>query len=126
MEARSRSPLVAGLLGCLVPGAGHVYAGRPGRGLRFFMALGLLFGLGVAMHARLLPPGGLEDPLGLLRCAAQVAIGLPYGLARWLVDPMGLPMDPGYDYGNTFTEVAGLLNVLVILDAWDTAAGRRA
>jgi hypothetical protein len=30
---------------------------------------------------------------------------------------------PSYEYGNTFTAVAGLLNVLVILDALDTARG---
>jgi hypothetical protein len=30
-----------------------------------------------------------------------------------------------YEYGNTFTEVGGLLNILVILDAHDTALGRR-
>ena len=30
-----------------------------------------------------------------------------------------------YEYGNTFTAVAGLLNILVILDAYDTARGRK-
>ena len=30
-----------------------------------------------------------------------------------------------YEYGNTFTAVAGLLNILVILDAHDTAVGRK-
>ncbi len=28
-----------------------------------------------------------------------------------------------YEYGNTFTAVAGLLNILVILDALDIARG---
>ena len=30
-----------------------------------------------------------------------------------------------HEYGNTFTEVGGLLNILVILDAYDTAVGRK-
>ena len=30
---------------------------------------------------------------------------------------------PTYEYGNTFTAVAGLLNILVLLDALDTARG---
>jgi uncharacterized protein DUF6677 len=30
-----------------------------------------------------------------------------------------------FEYGNTFTAVAGLLNILVILDAYDTALGRK-
>ena len=32
-------------------------------------------------------------------------------------------VSPSYEYGNTFTAVAGLLNILVVLDALDTARG---
>jgi hypothetical protein len=31
-----------------------------------------------------------------------------------------------FEYGNTFTAVAGLLNILVMLDAYDVAVGRKA
>jgi len=53
-----------------------------------------------------------------------MAIGLPYLAAR------GLGFDGDvrsvtFEYGNTFTAVAGLLNILVILDAYDTALGRK-
>ena len=30
-----------------------------------------------------------------------------------------------YEYGNAFAIVAGLLNMLVVLDAWDIAEGRK-
>ncbi len=30
-----------------------------------------------------------------------------------------------YEYGNAFLIVAGLLNMLVVLDAWDIAVGRK-
>jgi hypothetical protein len=30
-----------------------------------------------------------------------------------------------YEYGNTFAIVAGLLNMLVVLDAYDIAEGRK-
>jgi hypothetical protein len=30
-----------------------------------------------------------------------------------------------YEYGNAFVIVAGLLNMLVVLDAWDVAEGRK-
>ena len=30
-----------------------------------------------------------------------------------------------YEYGNTFLIVAGLLNMLVVLDAYDIALGRK-
>jgi len=30
-----------------------------------------------------------------------------------------------YEYGNAFLIVAGLLNMLVVVDAWDIALGRK-
>jgi hypothetical protein len=30
-----------------------------------------------------------------------------------------------YEYGNTFLIVAGLLNLLVVCDAWDFVTGRK-
>jgi hypothetical protein len=30
-----------------------------------------------------------------------------------------------YEYGNAFLIVAGLLNLLVVIDAYDTAVGRK-
>ena len=47
-------------------------------------------------------------------------------LARALGFEDGSVVSVTYDYGNTFTAVAGLLNSLVVLDAYDTALGRRA
>lgn len=115
------------LLGALVPGLGHVYLGRYVKGFVFLGALGALFVLGVAMDARLQLYFGFEDPLALLRSIAQVGIGLPYFLARGLGYGEALALIPSvtHEYGSTFTEVAGLLNVLVVLDAFDTAIGRR-
>ena len=91
----------------------------------YFTCLIALFVLGVAMDARLQAYVGLEDPLALLRSVAQMAIGLPYFLARALGFAAGDVKALTHEYGNTFTEVGGLLNVLIILDAYDTASGRR-
>jgi len=30
-----------------------------------------------------------------------------------------------YEYGNAFLIVAGLLNMLIVIDAWDIALGRK-
>jgi hypothetical protein len=113
-------------LAWLVPGAGHFYLRRFGKGLIFVGAIGALFCLGVAMDARLQFHFGLDDPLSVLRSLAQVAIGLPYFVARQLGLDAGQVTSPLHEYGNTFTEVGGLLNVLVLLDALDTAQGRKA
>ena len=123
-------------MGLLLPGAGHLYLGRKGKGFLFLGAIGAMFVLGLAMDARLQMYLGLDDPLSFLRSLAQMAVGLPYFLARYLgpslapllgwAPGLGPITSPTFEYGNTFTEVGGLLNILVLLDALDTALGRRA
>ena len=117
--------VVACLFAWLLPGAGHLYLGRNVKGATLLATILLLFVVGVAMDARLQFYVGLEDPLALLRSAAQMAMGLPYVIARGLGFQAGDVTSTLHEYGNTFTEVGGLLNVLVILDAHDTARGRR-
>ena len=113
------------LLAWLLPGAGHLYLGRPRKGLLLMVAVGALFVFGVALGARLQMYFGLDDPLALLRSLAQVGMGAPYFVARWLGYEAGRITAVTHEYGNTFTEVSGLLNVLVILDAYDSAIGRK-
>ena len=125
-ETRSAGALPACILAWLVPGAGHLYLGRVGKGLVLLGAIGGLFVLGLAMDARLQMYFGLDDPLSFLRSLAQMAIGLPYFAVRYLGLDSGQVTSPAHEYGNTFTEVGGLLNVMVILDALDTALGRKA
>ena len=124
-ETQKRSALPACLLAWLVPGAGHLYLGRTSRGLLFMGLIGTMFILGVAMDARLQFYMGLEDPLAFFRSAAQIAIGLPYVIARSIGFGPGDVRSVVHEYGNTFTEVGGLLNILIVLDAYDVAHGRR-
>lgn len=112
------------LFAWLVPGAGHFYLRRPGKGLVFLVAIGALFVLGVAMDSRLEMNLGLDDLLASLFSLAQMAIGLPYLIARG-IGMGGDVRSVTFEYGNTFTAVAGLLNILVVLDAYDTAVGRK-
>ncbi len=121
----ARSPRVACFLAWLLPGAGHLYLGRRTKGLIFLGVLGVLFVLGVLMHSRLQLYLGFEDPLALLFSVAQMAVGLPYFEARVLGFEAGEVTAVTYEYGNTFTAVAGLLNILIVLDAYDTAVGRK-
>ena len=59
---------------------------------------------------------GVDDDLG---------IGLVYFLAGPLGYGAGKVTAVTYEYGNAFLIVAGLLNLLVILDAYDVARGRK-
>jgi hypothetical protein len=128
-EARPTAAIPACILAWLVPGAGHLYLKRYGKALVFFACLGALFVLGVAMNARLEPPRMdqvLDDILASLFSLAQMAVGIPYFVVRGAHLDTALVTSPTFEYGNTFTAVAGLLNVLVILDAYDVAVGRKA
>ena len=120
-------PWFAGLAGLLMPGAGHALARCRGRAAIYFICTLGLFCFGVLYGARLQFHIGFDDPLAVVRSTAQVVVGAPYFLARLL----GLGQDPAliirstFEYGSTFTEVAGLLNILVAIDAFDIAAGRK-
>jgi hypothetical protein len=117
--------LAACVLGLLLPGLGHALLGRLRKGGLFCACLLGMFGTGLLLQARLQPYLGLDDPLSVLRSGAQMAVGLPYLLARSFGCANGNITAVTHEYGNTFTEVAGLLNVLVVLDAYDVALGRR-
>jgi hypothetical protein len=127
----SSHAFAAGLLAWVFPGLGHLYLRRFGKALVLMGAILALFVLGVVMDSRLAVNAGLEDPLALLFSLAQMGIGAPYVAARYLgfggpenaVELVRLVKSPSYEYGNTFTAVAGLLNILVVLDALDTARG---
>lgn len=120
-------PWFAGLAGLLMPGAGHALAKCRGRAAVYFVCTLGLFCFGIVYGARLQFHIGFDDPLAVVRSTAQVVVGAPYFLARLL----DLGQDPNlitrgtFEYGSTFTEVAGLLNILVALDAFDIAAGRK-
>jgi hypothetical protein len=124
--ARPEAAVPACIIGWLVPGAGHAFLGARRRGAFFFLALLALFGLGLSMDARLALYAGLDDPLAVVIGAGQMAIGMPYFLARALGFAAGDVRSATFDYGVAFTSTAGLLNVLVVLDVADIALGRKA
>jgi hypothetical protein len=124
-DTRLHLALPACLFAWLLPGGGHLFLGRHRRGLTLLAALTALFGLGLGMHARLDVRLGLDDPLALLVSLCQMATGSLYLLGRALGLAEGRVEASTYEYGNTFTAVAGLLNLLVILDAYDVARARK-
>ena len=125
VAARPAAAVPACLLAWLLPGAGHLYLRRTGKGLIFLGAIGALFVLGLVMDSRLQMTVGLDDILASLFSLAQMAIGLPYFAARMMGYEAGRVTSVTFEYGNTFTAVAGLLNILVVLDAYDIAVGRK-
>ena len=107
-----------------IPGAGHLWFGRRSKGIVFLVALPLMFALGLAMHGRLFP-FNFSEPLVGLAALADFGIGLVYFSAAAVGYGAGDVLAVTYEYGNAFLIVAGLLNMLVVIDAYDIALGRK-
>jgi hypothetical protein len=123
-QAQSGGLVLLCLASWAVPGAGHLWLGRRTKGLVFLIALPLMFTIGLAIHGRLFP-FDLSDPLVCLEAIADLAIGVPYFIAAALGHGQGDVRAVTYEYGNAFLVVAGLLNLLVVIDAYDVAMGRK-
>jgi hypothetical protein len=155
LEVDLRDPRLAAFLAWLLPGLGHMYQGRTGKGVLFFVCIvgtffyGLYIGgghvvyastpnlltrwqsfcqLGVglpAMPAAVQALAGDNAPLGdFMRQpemrgdfrstdAAGNQVIHPDEMAKWNHDNGDY-----FDIGTVFTVIAGLLNVLVIYDAY--------
>ena len=48
-----------------------------------------------------------------------------YFVLRYLLGYHGDLVSPGFEYGSAFILTAGLMNLLLVLDAWDHARGRK-
>jgi hypothetical protein len=83
-----------------------------------------MFVIGLLLHGRIFP-FELGEPLVALAAAADLGAGAPWIVARMLDAGAGVVTATTYEYGNTFLIVAGLLNALVVLDAFDIAMGRK-
>ncbi len=54
-----------------------------------------------------------------------MGMGVPYFLLRLVFGYHGDLLSATYEYGSAFLLTAGLMNLLVVLDAWDIAHGRK-
>lgn len=126
---------LAVLAAWLVPGAGHLALGRYGRAALFFVTIVGAFVLGVSLNGHLYWPTPDTssffhfDLITVLWFFAEVGSGLCYVVSYAVGLGMApLPQaaaSPTFEYGNTFMFLAGLLNYLVIHDAFDIGAGRK-
>jgi TM2 domain-containing membrane protein YozV len=120
-EADGRSPVAALVLGWILPGAGHAYAGRWGKGVLFFLCItGLVVaGLVLADGTNVLPER--------LWYAAQVCAGGPAvaltPVSQYIARQGPIDWaDPLHEMGTLYTAVAGFLNLLVMMDAYTRLA----
>jgi hypothetical protein len=116
--------LAACVAGALVPGLGHAVLRKWDRALVFLGTISLMFALGLLLDGRLFNPD-FSDLFSALKFFAEAGNGAAYWLC-WLRGlGGGEPTAYTYDFANVFIYTAGLLNMLVILDAFDIAQGRK-
>lgn len=135
------------LLAWLIPGAGHFYLGKRKRALVFFLVIVATFFLGVLNDGRSYLMDR-EQPLSYLATLTNVATG-PLELisreatyhsvvyvmpadesdpeaARLLGEMRKKVRSVTGEYGTTYVLAAGLMNILLILDAFDISIRRKA
>jgi hypothetical protein len=83
-----------------------------------------MFVFGLWLQGRLFPIQ-ISQPLVALAALADMGIGVPFFVARQAGAGAGRVIAWTYEYGNAFLIVAGLMNMLVVLDAFDVAQGRK-
>lgn len=116
--------VVAVLSAWLVPGMGHIYLKRRLRGLVFFALVlaSLLIGCWLDGNLYRVVPG---QPLSILATLGSMGMGFPYFLLRYGLHYEGDVRGASYEYGTAFLLTAGLMNLLLVLDAWDIVRGKK-
>lgn len=116
-------PWLTGFLAWLVPGLGHAFLGRRGRGLFFFAVILAALLIGVAIDGRL--PWHFDgSPLAMLATLGALGSGLPCLILHFGFGYQGDMTAAGFEYGGAFILSAGLMNLLLVLDAWDIVWGK--
>jgi len=115
---------VACVLAAFVPGLGHAVLRKWDRALVFFTAITLMFFIGIGLKGRVFGPD-FVDLFSVLKFLADAGSGLLYWGALIQGIGPGEPTAYTYDFGNVFIYAAGLLNMLVVVDAFDIARGRK-
>ena len=122
---RSSLPVLALLLGWLVPGAGHMLLGKWWRGLLLFAAIISMYIIGLGLIGKIYLPntGEVLDMLGFV---GELGMGLLYFLARWVGWGGTAAATTLNDYGSKYLVACGLLNLIAAVDAHSLASGRKA
>ena len=108
----------------LVPGGGHLMLGKRVRAVVFFIVIMTAVTVGCLLQGnlyRILP----NQPLTILATLGSMGSGTPYFALRFLLGYQGNVVAPGYEYGSAFMLTAGLMNLLLVLDVFDIARGRK-
>lgn len=126
-EIELRNPILAAILAWMVPGLGHVYQGRIGKAFLFFFCVMGLFLLGTHLGSNRVVYYRWDRKEWSWPYLAQAGVGIAavpaffrtMDPAKWDVELDDLHRAGKIvDIARIFTMIAGLLNLLVIYDAF--------
>ena len=140
-ELNLRNRHLAALLAWLIPGAGHYYQRRYFKSAVFFLCIMSSFLIGMFVAGGRCVYASWNQTEKRWQYGLQAGIGLPAmpamfqawrqrnGLKPWgtfmvapantdVLDDWNKDMASGFDMGTLYTMIAGLLNVLVVFDAY--------
>jgi hypothetical protein len=122
-EAGSKALLVPAVA-WLIPGAGHLMQKRWIRGFLLMGSIVAMFVMGLAMDGKIYNPnaGDLLDILGFIGDLGAGGLYIAGRLFDWGSTAITYA---GADYGTKFIVVAGLLNVMSVVDAYHIAIGKK-
>jgi len=108
----------------LIPGLGHILQKRYVRGVLLMLAVCIMFFAGLGMQGKVYSfnTGDLLDILGFV---GDIGTGVLYFLARAMDWGAGNIHRAVADYGTKYIVVAGLLNVIAVVDAYHIAIGKK-
>jgi hypothetical protein len=114
--------IAAAVCAWIVPGLGHAMLRRWPKAIAYFLAVGILAVVGLTMRGDVLPASS-QDAFDRLGFVADLGTGGYYFFSKTL-EPSG-PDDSkaSGDYGTRIFAAAGVLNFLIILEAYEI--GRR-
>jgi len=123
-RAGAPKTFAACIAGACIPGMGHALLRKWDRAIVFFASISVMLLIGIMLNGRLFSPA-FGDFFPTLKFLAEAGLGLFYWIPYLIGIGPGDPTAYTYDYANVFIYVAGLLNMLVIVDVFDIALGRK-
>ncbi len=132
-EAAPAHAWLMGTVGWFFPGLGHLLQGKWIRAVLLGGAVWVCFLTGLSMGGHMFSITGSEQGSSALLqftpMIANVGTGVLYivcwGMGVGFSDDSLQAARATYEYGNTFLLIAGLLNYLSMLDAFDISARRK-
>lgn len=119
-------PAVA--LAWLIPGGGHFLLKRTGRATLLLVAITAMFLCGLMMRGAMFAPVSGDLLTSVINDGGflgDLSTGILYLMSVWLGYNQPDTAGAVHDYGTKFLVVAGLLNILAMVDAFEIATGRK-